>query len=131
MATPKRPLSPFMIGPYYRPQITSMMSITHRLTGLLIALGGFGLAWWLFAASLGGESYAAFQACMGSLPGKAALFLVSAALVYHFLNGIRHLFWDAGRGFTLPQAYASGYTVIVLSVLLTAGLWWLALGGVA
>ncbi|KAA2284440.1 succinate dehydrogenase, cytochrome b556 subunit [Arenimonas fontis] len=131
MATPKRPLSPFMIGPYYRPQITSMMSIAHRGTGVLVALGAFGLAWWLLAASLGGEAYAAFLTCAASPLGKGLLFLVSAALIYHFLNGLRHLLWDAGWGFELPRVYASGYVVLALTVLLTAGLWWLALGGAA
>jgi succinate dehydrogenase / fumarate reductase cytochrome b subunit len=131
MATPKRPLSPFMIGPYYRPQLTSMMSIAHRATGALLALGALVLAAWLVAAAGGAEAYAAFAACLASPLGKLGLFAFSAALVYHFLNGIRHLFWDAGHGFAIPKAYASGYAVLALSVLLTAGLWWFGLGGAA
>jgi succinate dehydrogenase / fumarate reductase cytochrome b subunit len=131
MATPKRPLSPFMIGPYYRPQLTSVMSLTHRATGVVLALGSLVLAAWLVAAAGSAEAYAAFAACLGSLPGKIALFAFSASLVYHFLNGIRHLFWDAGHGYDLPTAYASGYAVLVLAVLLTAALWWFGLGGVA
>ena len=131
MATPKRPLSPFMIGPYYRPQLTSMMSIAHRATGVLLALGGLVLAAWLLAAAGNAEAYAAFAACLASPIGKFGLFAFSASLVYHFLNGIRHLFWDAGHGFEIPRAYASGYAVLVLSVLLTAGLWWIGLGGAA
>jgi succinate dehydrogenase / fumarate reductase cytochrome b subunit len=131
MATPKRPLSPFMIGPYYRPQLTSMMSIAHRATGVLLALGGLVLAAWLLAAAGSAEAYAAFAACLASPLGKLGLFAFSASLVYHFLNGIRHLFWDAGHGFAIPRAYASGYAVLLLSVLLTAGLWWFGLGGAA
>jgi succinate dehydrogenase / fumarate reductase cytochrome b subunit len=131
MATPKRPLSPFMIGPYYRPQLTSMMSIAHRATGVLLALGGLVLTAWLLAAAGSAEAYAAFAACLGSPVGKLGLFAFSASLVYHFLNGIRHLFWDAGHGFAIPRAYASGYAVLLLSVLLTAGLWWIGLGGAA
>jgi succinate dehydrogenase / fumarate reductase cytochrome b subunit len=131
MATPKRPLSPFMIGPYYRPQLTSMMSIAHRATGVLLALGGLVLAAWLLAAAGSAEAYAAFAACLASPVGKLGLFAFSASLVYHFLNGIRHLFWDAGHGFAIPRAYASGYAVLLLSVLLTAGLWWIGLGGAA
>lgn len=131
MATPKRPLSPFMIGPYYRPQLTSMMSIAHRGSGVVLALGSLALVWWLAAVAAGGGAHAAFVACASSPLGKAALFLYSAALVYHFLNGLRHLVWDAGRGYDLPTVYASGYTVIALAVLITAGLWWFALGGVA
>ncbi len=131
MASPKRPLSPFMIGPYYRPQLTSMMSIAHRATGVLLALGALVLAAWLLAAAGGAEAYDAFAACFASPVGKFGLFAFSASLVYHFLNGIRHLFWDAGHGYEIPKAYASGYAVLVLSVLLTAGLWWFGLGGAA
>ena len=131
MATPKRPLSPFMIGPYYRPQLTSMMSIAHRATGVLLALGGLVLAAWLVAAAGSAEAHAAFAACLASPVGKLGLFAFSASLVYHFLNGIRHLFWDAGRRFEIPRAYASGYAVLALSVLLTGALWWFGLGGAA
>ncbi len=131
MATPKRPLSPFMIGPYYRPQLTSMMSIAHRATGVLLALGALVLAAWLLAAAGSAEAYAAFAACLASPLGKLGLFAFSASLVYHFLNGIRHLFWDAGHGFAIPKAYASGYAVLALSVLLTGALWWVGLGGAA
>lgn len=131
MATPKRPLSPFMIGPYYRPQLTSMMSIAHRATGVILALGSLVLAAWLVAASENAMIYGGFNSLLGSLPGKVALFAFSASLVYHFLNGIRHLFWDAGHGFSIPKAYASGYAVLALSVVITTVLWWFGLGGVA
>jgi succinate dehydrogenase / fumarate reductase cytochrome b subunit len=131
MATPKRPLSPFMIGPYYRPQLTSVMSLTHRATGVVLAVGALVLAAWLLAAAGSAEAYAAFAACLGSPVGKIGLFAFSASLVYHFLNGIRHLFWDAGHGYEIPRAYASGYAVLVLSVVLTAALWWFGMGGVA
>lgn len=131
MATPKRPLSPFMIGPYYRPQLTSMMSILHRATGVALALGALVLAAWLVAAAGSAQAYDAFAACLASIPGRVALFGFSACLVYHFLNGIRHLFWDAGRGLQIDRAYATGYAVLALSVLLTAVLWWFGLGGAA
>ena len=131
MATPKRPLSPFMIGPYYRPQLTSMMSILHRATGVALAVGSLVLAAWLVAAAGSAQAYESFAACLGSLPGRIALFGFSACLVYHFLTGIRHLFWDAGHGFEIPKAYASGYAVLALSVVLTAALWWFAIGGAA
>ena len=131
MATPKRPLSPFMIGPYYRPQLTSVMSLTHRATGVVLAVGALVLAAWLVAAAGSAEAYAAFAACIGSPIGKIGLFAFSASLVYHFLNGIRHLFWDAGHGYEIPKAYASGYAVLVLAVVLTAALWWVGMGGAA
>jgi succinate dehydrogenase / fumarate reductase cytochrome b subunit len=120
-----------MIGPYYRPQLTSMMSIAHRATGVILALGSLVLAAWLVAASENAMIYDGFRALLASVPGKVALFAFSASLVYHFLNGIRHLFWDAGHGFSIPKAYASGYAVLGLSVVITAVLWWCGLGGMA
>ena len=68
-------------------------------------------------------AYDAFAACMASLPGKIALFGFSACLVYHFLNGIRHLFWDAGYGFEIKDAYRSGWIVVAVSAIATAVSW--------
>ena len=129
MATPKRPLSPFMLGSAYRFQLTSVTSFLHRASGVLLALGSLVLAGWLVAAAGTGEAYATLAACLASPMGKAGLFVFSAALVYHFLNGLRHLAWDAGHGYEIPKAYASGYAVFVLSVLLTAVLWYVVLTG--
>jgi succinate dehydrogenase / fumarate reductase cytochrome b subunit len=126
MATPKRPLSPFMIGPYYRPQLTSMLSIAHRATGVLLSLAGFVLAAWLLAASGGSEGFDRFSALLFSPPGKLALMLVLFSLVYHLLNGIRHLLWDIGWGYEIPRLYATGWAVVVLSILVTALVAWLA-----
>ena len=129
----KRPMSPFMIGPYYRPQITSMMSIMHRMTGVALALGSLGLLWVLVSFSMGQQSFVETQACLNSVFGQLALFAFSLCLMYHLFNGIRHLFWDIGKGFDIPSVYRSGYTVIALALLSTAIIWWLALsnGGVA
>jgi succinate dehydrogenase / fumarate reductase cytochrome b subunit len=129
MATQERPLSPHL--QVYKPQITSVMSIVHRITGVVLALGSLVLAAWLVAAASAPQTFDAFGALMGSLVGKLALFVFSACLVYHFLNGLRHLVWDTGRGYDIPKVYASGYAVLALSVVLTAVLWWFALGGVA
>jgi len=127
MATQERPLSPHL--QVYKPQLTSVMSILHRGTGVVLALGALVLAAWLVAVAGSAEAHATFAACMASLPGKLALFVFSASLVYHFLNGIRHLFWDAGHGYEIPKAYASGYAVLVLAVVFTAVLWYFALRG--
>lgn len=127
MATQDRPLSPHL--QVYKRQLTSVMSILHRGTGVVLALGSLVVAAWLVAAAGSADAYASFAACLASLPGKLALFAFSASLVYHFLNGIRHLFWDAGHGLEISQAYASGYAVLALSVLLTAVLWYFALRG--
>lgn len=126
MATPKRPLSPFMIGPYYRPQLTSMLSIAHRATGVLLSLAAFVLAGWLLAVAGGSEGFDRFTALASSPLGQLALLAVLFSLVYHLLNGIRHLLWDIGWGFELPRLYATGWAVVVLSVVLTALVAWLA-----
>lgn len=118
-----RPLSPFMIGPYYRPQLTSMLSIMHRATGVFLSIGTLLLVYWLIALAGGPESYATAQACFGTWFGKVMLFAWSASLFYHLANGIRHLFWDAGYGFELPAAYASGYAVLIATAILTLAAW--------
>lgn len=126
MATRERPLSPHL--QVYKWQITMTMSILHRVSGMVLVAGAFGLAWWLLAVSAGGEHYATAAACLASPFGQFALFGFSLALVYHLLNGIRHLLWDAGIGFEIPEFYASGWTVAVLTIVLTAALWYFAMG---
>ena len=127
MATRERPLSPHL--QVYRWQITMTMSILHRVSGVILTVGAFALAWWLLAVAAGGESYASAAACLASPLGKLLLFGFSLALVYHLLNGIRHLLWDAGVGFEIPEFYRSGWTVAVLTVLLTAVIWYVGLTG--
>lgn len=122
----KRPVSPFMIGPYYRPQITSMMSIMHRATGVVLALGSLALAWVLVSLSMGEQSFAVARSCLASPGGMLALVGFSFCLMYHLFNGVRHLFWDGGKGFDIPTVYRSGYAVIALSLLSTAAVWWFA-----
>lgn len=131
MATQPRPLSPHL--QIYKPQLTSAMSILHRITGVINAFGLLLLAAWLLALAGDPGHYADFTACLAGLPGQLALFVFSASLVYHLLNGIRHLFWDMGWGFAIDQVYRSGYAVITFALLLTGLLWWLAVavGGAA
>jgi len=125
----KRPLSPFMLGQTYRLQITSTMSLLHRATGVLLAFAAFGFSWWIMSIALGGGYAECATAVTSSLLGKIALFLISLALMYHLFNGIRHLAWDAGFGFRIPQVYASGYTVLALTVVSTLILWFVAMSG--
>ena len=127
MPSRERPLSPHL--PVYRWQITMTMSILHRATGVAITVGAFGLAWWLMAVAAGDETYRDAAECLASPLGLVALAGFSLSLVYHLLNGIRHLSWDAGWGFEIPQFYASGWTVAILTVVLTALVWFAAFGG--
>ncbi len=124
----QRPLSPFMIGPYYRPQLTSMLSITHRATGVFLTFGGLVLTWWLFALAGGPESYARFDAFASSWLGRLILVALAYSLVYHVLNGLRHLLWDIGWGLEIPRAYATGWIVLFGSIAGTAAIVYYAFG---
>lgn len=116
-----RPLSPHL--QIYRPQFTSVLSITHRATGVALGVGTLLLVWWLAAAALGEAAYASFGAFVDSPLGLLMLFGWSLALFYHLGNGIRHLFWDAGRGFDLSTAEKSGYAVVAFALAATLVAW--------
>ena len=107
----ERPLSPFMFPTWYRFQITSVLSILHRLTGIALAAGSILLAWWLVAVAAGGELFAATHDFIASPIGVLLLFGWSVAFFYHLCSGLRHLVWDAGYGFEIRDAYRSGYAV--------------------
>ncbi len=112
-----------MIGPYYKPQLTSIMSITHRATGVFLSVVGAPLLlWWISAVSNGPEAYAAFLACMGGWIGKLTLLASLFSLSFHTLNGVRHLTWDTGRALDLRSAYALGWVVLAGSVVSTVAL---------
>jgi succinate dehydrogenase / fumarate reductase cytochrome b subunit len=120
MSAKQRPLSPFMIGPYYRPQLTSVLSITHRATGVVLCVVTIPLLLaWLGAVAGGEESYAAAQACLDAWYMKALVLLSLFSLSFHLLNGVRHLFWDTGRGLELPTAYVSGWIVLAGAIAAT------------
>jgi succinate dehydrogenase / fumarate reductase cytochrome b subunit len=126
----ERPLSPHL--QVYRPQLTSVLSITHRAAGIALAAGTLLLVCWLIAAATGPQAFAALQSFMGSWIGLLLLFGWSVSLFYHLANGIRHLFWDAGYGFELKTAYASGWAVLAATVALTVVAWAIAvLKGIA
>jgi succinate dehydrogenase / fumarate reductase cytochrome b subunit len=126
-----RPLSPFMT--IYKWPITMATSITHRATGVAISVGMLLIAWGLIALASGPELYQPFVAAMGSIVGQIVLLGFLWSLVYHFLNGIRHLAWDLGYGFQVRDANQTGLLVIALSVLITVGVfgygWWVLHGG--
>ena len=119
----ERPLSPFMFPTWYRFQITSALSILHRLMGIALAVGSILLVWWLIAVAAGGELFTATHAFLASPIGIVLLFGWSVAFFYHLCNGVRHLAWDAGYGFEIQTAARSGYAVLAATVLLTAVTW--------
>ena len=112
-----RPISPHL--QVYKPQLTSVLSILHRITGVALAVGTILLVYWLIAAASGPEAFASAEALIGSWLGRILLFGWTFALYFHLTNGIRHLFWDAGFGFELKTVYASGWTVVALAAVLT------------
>lgn len=126
-SAPQRPLSPFMIGPYYKPQMTSMLSITHRLTGVGLSFGALLLVVWLSCLAAGPECYALIAPHLAAWYGKLVIFAFTWSLLYHFCNGIRHLMWDLGKGLDMPTAEKTGYAVIFASLGLTAGVFVLTL----
>ena len=116
-----RPLSPHL--QVYRPQLTSVLSILHRATGIALSIGALYLAIWVMYAAGGARGYEAFQSFNASILGRILLggWLFSA--FYHLCNGIRHLFWDAGYGFELRDAYRSGWIVVVIALIATVLSW--------
>ena len=127
MAAGNRPLSPHL--QIYRPQITSVLSISHRFSGALLAAGLFALVAWLAALASGPQAYATAVTVFAAWPVKLLLFAVSFAFFFHFANGLRHLWWDSGRGFEISQVYASGWLVVAVAVVLTLGTWAMILFG--
>jgi succinate dehydrogenase / fumarate reductase cytochrome b subunit len=121
MASNKRPLSPHL--QVYRPQLTSVLSITHRITGVVLSAGLVMIVAWLLALAGGAEAYERLNALLFSIPGLVLLLIWTQAMFYHLLNGIRHLLWDAGWLLDLRSAYASGWAVVTLSLVLTILVW--------
>lgn len=126
----QRPLSPHL--QIYRPMLTMMMSIIHRITGASLYFGTIILAWWLVAAASGPSAYATFEVFIGSIIGRVILFGYTWALIHHMLGGIRHLIWDLGHGFEAAQRERLVVANLIGSVGLTIALWvigYIAMGG--
>ncbi|AZQ68951.1 succinate dehydrogenase, cytochrome b556 subunit [Silicimonas algicola] len=115
----KRPLSPFMIGPYYRPQITSMTSIANRIAGTGLGVAAILVVWWFLAAATSADSFATADGVITSFLGDLVMVVSAWALWYHALAGLRHLYWDSGRGLEIETAERLGIVVIVASVAMT------------
>lgn len=123
MSTPQneRPLSPHLT--IYRPQITSVLSISHRITGFGLVVGFALLALWLIAAAWCPDLFACLQGFFASIIGKLFLFGWTVAFFYHFANGLRHLYWDMGQGFALTSVTKSGVFVLGFTVVATLATW--------
>jgi succinate dehydrogenase / fumarate reductase cytochrome b subunit len=121
MSSQGRPLSPHL--QVYRPQMTSVLSILHRLTGVALGAGMLLLVYWLVAAAVGATAYETARGLIGSLVGRLLLFGWTVALFYHLCNGIRHLFWDIGVGLDLRAAHRSGFAVLIATAVLTLASW--------
>lgn len=117
----KRPLSPHL--QVYRLPVTALVSITHRLTGLALAVGTLMVLWWLLAAASGLEAYNTAMAFARSPLGIFLLAGWSFAVYFHLLNGIRHLVWDTGRMFGISCATQSAYMAVFIALFLTILTW--------
>ena len=116
-----RPTSPHL--GIYRWPLAMALSILHRVTGMALAAGTILLIALLLALSNGPDAYATVRAFCGSWLGLILLFGWSWALAFHLANGVRHLFWDVGKGYSIAQAKNSGIAVVVFSLVVTGLIW--------
>lgn len=120
----QRPLSPHL--QIYRPQITSVLSILHRMTGFGLVISLCFFIAWLICLSISDSVYTDFVQFMSSWFGQVVIFFSLFAFYYHLSNGIRHLVWDFGYGYDLPTAYKTGWLVVIIAVIATLATWSIA-----
>lgn len=116
-----RPVSPHL--QIYKPMLTMMMSIAHRITGAALYFGTLLLAWWLIAAATGESYYSFVSDIAGGFFGRLVLFGYTWALLHHMLGGFRHFIWDTGRGFELPTVEMMARTSLLAAFGLTLAFW--------
>ena len=126
MSNIQRPTSPHL--QVYSWSLEMALSIFHRATGVALGGGALLMAWWVVAIASGPEAYADFSMIMSSFFGKAALFAFTFSLMLHLCNGIRHLFWDMGKGFSLEDTHRSNKIVLISSTVLTLLSWMVGYG---
>ena len=125
LAKRPRPLSPNV--QIYRPQLTSVLSVLNRITGITLSLGAVALVVWLLAAAAGPQTFSVVQRAVASWAGQIVLFGLTFAFFLHLCGGIRHLVWDTAHGFELRSIYMSGWVVVIASVVLTLTAWVISL----
>ncbi len=111
-----RPLSPHL--QIYRPQMTAISSIFVRITGNALIVGAILVVWWLLAAATSEAYFDVANAVITSFFGDLVMFLSTIALWYHLLGGLRHLYWDTGRGYDVEFAEKLGWGMFGGSVVL-------------
>lgn|ERR1039457_169950 len=116
-----RPRSPNI--QIYRPQLTSVLSIANRISGIVLSMYAVILVIWLLAAAAGPQAYSTVQVFIGSWIGQILLFVCTFSFFLHLCGGIRHLIWDSGYGFELRTIYVSGWMVVIVSAALTLITW--------
>ena len=126
MTQPQRPMSPHL--QVYKPQLTSVLSIIHRMTGVGLAVGTLFISVWLVAAAWGPGAFDFVQGFYGSWLGYLVLFGFSVCLFYHMCNGVRHLLWDLGYFFEIEDVYRTGWTMLAAAAVLTFAAWAIGLG---
>ena len=120
------PLSPHL--QIYRWHISSLLSITHRIAGVINLLALILIFFWLVVLSLGESNYELFLSIINSFFGKSILIGFTWSMSFHLLSGIRHLAWDLGYGFEIKTANISGTIVIITSLVVTVIFWLFARG---
>lgn len=121
MTNTNRPLSPHL--QVYKWQLTMVLSIVHRATGIALCAGVPFLLYWIWSLTAGEAGYYQAQSFFASALGRIVLFGLSASLFYHLCNGIRHLYWDIGRGLEIPAVYRGGRIVVIATAVLTLVAW--------
>lgn len=121
MAQVNRPTSPHLS--IYKWQITMVLSILHRATGVALYAGALLMVAWMVVAAYYPANYAEYHGYLTSWGGRMLLLGWTLSLFYHLANGIRHLFWDIGKGYTIPAATCSGWMVVLFTLGMTAASW--------
>ena len=121
MQNKNRPISPHL--QIYKPQTTSILSISHRFTGIILYLSTFLISFWLFCSAFINDLKIVLDNFLFSSVGKIFLFFITLSFIYHFLNGLRHLIWDLGYGFNIKNVYLTGFLIIILTLSINIYIW--------